>query len=75
MKTSSYNPSTLETAFAKALENLKDEIQTQVGDITITGVDCFDMEDNPRLIFKFHDKDQDKHEIVVRIIQRSDDDL
>jgi hypothetical protein len=72
MKTSSYNPSTLEVDFANALFILQNEIEKHVQHTTITKVETFLKRDNPMVRFSMVDKDGDPHEIVVRIIQIPD---
>ena len=72
MKTSSYNPSTLEVDFANALFILQGEIQKHLQHNTITKVETHLKRDNPMVRFNMVDKDGDPHELVVRIIQIPD---
>ena len=72
MKTSSYNPSSLEVDFANALIILQKDIQKHLQDNKITNIESNLQRDNPMITFKLEDKDGDPHEIVVRIIQIPD---
>jgi hypothetical protein len=72
MKTSSYNPSTLEVDFANALYILQKEIEKHLQHNTITHVETQLKRDNPMVRFSMVDKDGDPHEVVVRIIQIPD---
>lgn len=72
MKTSIYNPSSLEIDFANALQILRDEIQKHLLNNEITHVENNLRKDNPMVKFSMVDKDGDPHEIVVRIIQIPD---
>jgi hypothetical protein len=72
MKTSSYNPSTLEVDFANALYILQKELEKHLQHNTITNVETQLKRDNPMVKFSLVDKDGDPHEVVVRIIQIPD---
>jgi hypothetical protein len=72
MKTSSYNPSTLEVDFANALYILQKELEKHLQHNTITHVETQLKRDNPQVRFNMVDKDGDPHEVVVRIIQIPD---
>jgi hypothetical protein len=72
MKTSSYNPSTLEVDFANALYILQKEIQKHLQHNTITNVETHLKRDNPMVKFSLVDNDGDPHEVVIRIIQIPD---
>lgn len=74
MKTKSYNPSELEVRFANAISNLKHEIETHIDGNRIIEIDNRIKEDNPLLLFWLEDQDGDKHEMVIKIIQRPDQD-
>ncbi len=73
MKTLVYNPSTLEVKFAKAFESLTKSIEEKIKPNKIVGVDKRLKDDNPKMIFKIEDKEGDRHEIVIQIIQRMDE--
>jgi len=72
MKTSSYNPSSLEVDFANALQILKEQIQPHLLNNQITRVENNLGRDNPTVKFSLVDKDGDPHELVVRIVQIPD---
>lgn len=72
MKTKKYNPSKLELDFAKALTSLKSQINDFIEGNEIVKVNTNSDIDNPDLLFKLKDIDGDKHEVVVKIIQRAD---
>lgn len=72
MKTQRYNPSPLEVMFAKAISNLQTQIQEQLDGSAIVNIKSNMDADNPQLNFKLQDKDGDKHEVVIKIIQRID---
>jgi hypothetical protein len=72
MKTSAYNPSSLEVDMANALTILQKEIQSHLQDNEIVHVEPDLKRDNPVVKFQLIDKDGDPHEIVVRIIQMPD---
>ena len=72
MKTSSYNPSSLEIDFANALQILREHIQTHLLNNQITHVENYLNKENPMVKFSLVDTDGDPHEIVVRIIQIPD---
>jgi hypothetical protein len=72
MKTKTYNPSTLELEFAQAIQELSGELQKKIKSNKILNIENKNTEDNPVLIFSLLDNDGDKHEIVLKIIQRID---
>jgi len=72
MKTTKYNPSDLEVAFAQSLEDLKEHIEKQLPDNEIIKVENKIKEDNPLVKFYLLDKDGDPHEIVLKVIQTPD---
>jgi hypothetical protein len=72
MKTTSYNPSSLEVDFANALIILQKEIQKHIQDSKIANIESNIQRDNPMVKFSLVDKDGDPHEIVIRIIQIPD---
>ncbi len=72
MKTLTYNPSPLEIDFANALESLKDQIEQKVK-MRIIQVENDTTIDNPLVRYHLIDDDGDKHQVVVRIIQKPDD--
>jgi hypothetical protein len=72
MKTSAYNPSSLEVDFANALIILQKDIQKHLQGNQIVNVESNINRDNPMVKFALVDKDGDPHEIVVRIVQIPD---
>lgn len=72
MKTTSYNPSSLEIDFANALHILRADIQRHLLNNQITNVENHLGKDNPMVKFNLVDSDGDPHEIVVRIVQIPD---
>lgn len=73
MKTSGYNPSPIELEFAQAIKELHKEIQEKIKSNRILEVQNNLNADNPTLIFKLEDMEGDKHELVLRFIQRLDE--
>ncbi|MDH4091382.1 MAG: hypothetical protein OEV74_21980 [Cyclobacteriaceae bacterium] len=72
MKTSTYNPSSIEVDFANALVALQNELQKSIPDNQITHIETQIRKDNPMVKFSLLDKDGDPHELVIRIIQIPD---
>jgi hypothetical protein len=72
MKTTSYNPSSLEVDFANALTILQKEIEKHLQHNQITNIEPNLSRDNPMVKFNLVDKDGDPHEIVIRIVQIPD---
>ncbi|NMM49258.1 hypothetical protein [Marinigracilibium pacificum] len=72
MKTTKYNPSVLEVDIAKAISQLKNDIAKMIDikdEIHITeNVEI----DNPTVTLHITDNDGDKHDVVIKIIQRPD---
>ncbi len=72
MKTTHYNPSTIEVEFAKIIADLKDTIQEKAPHYQIAGVQNNSRIDNPHLVFTLVDGDGDRHELLIQFIQRAD---
>ncbi len=72
MITKNYNPSPLEVEITNIIFDLKDEISTKLDGSEITEVVKDLASDNPDLIIRTKDKDGDKHEFMLRIIQKPD---
>ncbi len=72
MKTVQYNPSALEVSFAKAIEDLQEQIEKHLPDNEIISVENKIGEDNPLVKFYLLDKDGDPHELVIKVIQTPD---
>ena len=73
MKTKAYNPSQLEVEFSDALTALKGEIEKYLTGHKIVDIENRNHQDNPMLIFELEDEDGDKHDVVVKVIQRPDE--
>jgi hypothetical protein len=73
MKTFSYNPSQIELDFAQAIKDLKKELQAKIHNHKILDIQNNMNADNPTVTFKLEDKDGDKHEVVLKVIQRLDE--
>jgi hypothetical protein len=72
MKTTHYNPSTIEVEFAKIISDLKDTIQEKAPQYQILEVANNSRLDNPHLVFTLVDGDGDRHELLMQFIQRAD---
>lgn len=72
MKTTSYNPSSLEVDFANALVILQKEVEKHLQANQIVNIESNLERDNPTVKFNLVDKDGDPHELVIRIIQIPD---
>lgn len=73
MKTVHYNPSLIEVEFAKIIADLRDEIQKKSAFNTIVDMKINLTLDNPTLVLSLVDNDGDKHELIIRFIQRLDE--
>lgn len=73
MKTQHYNPSPLEQTFAEAILSLKSDIQEHLNGSKITGTKADLQADNPLVHFELEDAEGDKHEVVIKVIQRIDE--
>ena len=74
MKTTTYNPSPLEVEFAHAISNLKSDIEQHLQDNQIDQIENNINADNPVLKVHLTDKDGDKHVLVIKLIQKPDQD-
>ena len=72
MKTTSYNPSKLEVGMAEAIVELKSEVEKWLMGCTIIKMDNNIHKDNPLIKIHLKDKDEDPHQIVIKIIQTPD---
>ena len=72
MKTTVYNPSELEVAFANALEKLKDQLEAELHSNQIVEIENHSHYDNPNVRFHLIDADGDHHEVVIKVIQVPD---
>lgn len=72
MITKSYNPSQLEVSMADIIKSLQDTINDKLEGNNIEDIEVNGEKDNPDLLFKLIDTDGDRHELVVKFIQRAD---
>jgi hypothetical protein len=72
MKTTSYNPSSLEIELAQALVNLQSEIEKHLSSNRVRHISSDLSQDNPVVKLHLTDKDGDAHEIVIKIVQIPD---
>lgn len=72
MITQQYNPSQLEVEIAKAIKELAPEIEGKLSQFKIINIEDKIKADNPMVRIKLSDKDNDKHEVVLKIIQKPD---
>ncbi len=72
MKTTHYNPSSLEVAMAEAIVGIQQELESKIPDYKIAEVDADLKADNPVVKFQVIDKDNDRHQLVLRVIQSAD---
>ncbi|MEQ8244085.1 MAG: hypothetical protein RIB54_18190 [Fulvivirga sp.] len=72
MKTAQYNPSQLEVNFARAIEDLQDQIEKHLPNNQVIKVENRIAEDNPLVKFYLLDNDGDPHELVIKVIQTPD---
>lgn len=72
MQTERYNPSPLEVQVANAIEKLKAQIEEQLEHNKIVEIKNNTTVDNPQLNIYLQDQDGDQHEVVIKVIQRID---
>lgn len=72
MITKDYNPSILEVKFAKALCELKDELNAKLNEFEVLESKENTSVDNPTVDFLLKDQDGDPHEVIIKIIQKPD---
>ncbi|HET8859236.1 hypothetical protein [Marivirga sp.] len=72
MITQQYNPSKIEVELAKAIKELAPEIEAKLSQFKITEIEDKIKADNPMVKIKLTDNDNDKHEVVLKIIQKPD---
>ena len=73
MKTKSYNPSPLEVEFVNILESLKQHINQKLSNSKIESFQHNLEIDNPILKADLIDVDGDKHTIILKVIQKPDE--
>lgn len=74
MITKNYNPSPIEVRFVEVLCELKDEINKKLENLDVYNIENNTKLDNPTIDFFLKDKDGDDHEIVLKVIQKPDED-
>ncbi len=72
MKTTNYNPSTLEIDLANALVIMHKELEKHLHGTQIIKADPNINRDNPTIKLTLSDKDGDLHDVVIRIVQLPD---
>ncbi|MDH5598658.1 MAG: hypothetical protein OEY34_06015 [Cyclobacteriaceae bacterium] len=72
MKTTSYNPSTIEVDIANIITKMKETISSQMTDMEIVHIENNITQDNPLVRIQLVDNDGDPHEVVLKIIQVPD---
>jgi len=72
MKTTSYNPSSIEVDIANIITDMKDNISSKMNDMEIVDIKNNITQDNPMVRIQLLDKDGDPHEVVLKIIQVPD---
>jgi len=73
MKTTSYNPSSLEVEIATIIEKLKDQISDHLQNRKVLTVEHKLTADNPLILLTIQDHDGDIHKITLKLIQKPDD--
>jgi hypothetical protein len=58
--------------FAKAIVHMKDQLEQELGKCKILDIENKINADNPMLLFHIQDEDGDKHDLVIKLIQRPD---
>ena len=72
MITTSYNPSKLEIEIGEVIKSLQNEINSKLIGNSVEEISIDKNKDNPNLLIKLVDADGDRHEFVLKLIQRSD---
>jgi len=72
MITKDYNPSPIEVRFAEVLSELKKEINEKLEHYDVYKIENNTQIDNPTIDFYLKDSDGDKHEIILKVIQKPD---
>lgn len=72
MITKDYNPSPIEVRFVEVLCELKEEINKKLANYDVYKIENNTQLDNPTIDFYLKDADGDKHEIILKVIQKPD---
>jgi hypothetical protein len=75
MKTHNYNPSPLEIEMAEILASMQDEINSRLTHSDIVDIRKELHNDNPLLIIRTKDKENDSHILTIKFMQKPDDDV
>ena len=73
MKTKDYNPSTIEVRFVEVLSELKEEINKKMTDFDVYKIENNTQIDNPTVNISLKDNEGDEHKIVLKVIQKPDE--
>ena len=73
MITQNYNPSPIEVQFVEILCELKDEINKRLTNFDVLKIENNTQLDNPTIDFYLKDIDGDKHEVILKVIQKPDE--
>jgi len=72
MKTTTYNPSPLESEIATVLVKVQKEIEKNLNGQTISHASADLGQDNPSVKLVLVDSDGDPHEVIIKIVQIPD---
>lgn len=72
MKTTNYNPSTIEVKCARIISEMTDQINERLDGYSIFKIENNIQKDNPTVDLFLKDVDGDVHEVVIKIIQKPD---
>jgi hypothetical protein len=72
MKTTNYNPSTIEVKCAQIISEMTDQINERLDGYSIFKIENNIQKDNPTVDLFMKDADGDVHEVVIKIIQKPD---
>lgn len=72
MITKDYNPSPIEVRFVEVLCDLKQEISEKLINFDVINIENNTQLDNPTIDFQLKDMDGDKHEVILKVIQKPD---
>jgi len=72
MKTTNYNPSTIEIQCAQIITGMIDEINKRLDGFTVYKIENDINKDNPTVEIFMKDNDGDIHEVIMKIIQKPD---
>lgn len=73
MKIQDYNPSLIEVRFVEILSELKEEISRRLDNFEVIKIEENKQLDNPTIEFFLKDTEGDLHEVVLKVIQKPDE--